>query len=177
MKKRIVVILVVLMVSILALSGCGQKEIKGEIIDAGEVSALCPEGWVNVPVEDFVRTQQEGETVFDPTRLQFDKISKSQENEFLTLGAWIYYYPKETNTEDLFVNSFSLKSEAWGPKEIGGRTWEGFVGLDLGERNATIWTEDDDAKFYVRVVLEVGKETISLEDADMQAILASIKAK
>lgn len=177
MKQRIAIALAILMVCILALSGCGQKEIKGEIIDAGQVSALCPEGWVNVPVEDFVSTQQEGESILDPTRLQFDKISKSQENEFLTLGVWIYYYPKETNTENLFVNSFSLKSEAWGPKEIDGRTWEGFVGLDLGERNATIWTEDDNAKFYVRVVLEVDKEKVSLDDADVQAILASIEAK
>lgn len=60
------------------------------------------------------------------------------------------------------------------PVTIGDYTWNGFTGKSIGTPIAVLWTgEEGEDQIQLTICLKNG-DKISLEDADVQAIIASI---
>ena len=57
---------------------------------------------------------------------------------------------------------------------IGDRTWNGFTGSSLDVPMAVLWTEGAEHSYQLNIVLESSEGSITLDDADFQAIVASI---
>lgn len=185
MKKRILIVLVAMIISTLLLSGCGKKDgaspetsgketedITGEEINAGDVIALCPEGWLSFGVPDLF-SDDEDATV--PNKLEFRKGAKDAE-DYGTPGISITYYGENETFYELNKDDYE-DSEDLGPIDFGGRTWQGFTAVDGAYKYGWLWTgtADGDEEFLVNYLCEYGGVTISIDDADVQAIISSIK--
>lgn len=176
MKKNIVSILVaVLLTAILA--GCSggssatdPADIRGETFDGGNVSALVPDGWMGFHGVDFLDEYEEG---YDPNVIQIYKGAKSELDQFSTPYVMISYYGPDNPTfepsKDFYEEGADLE-----PVTLGDYTWKGFTAKSLDTPIAILWTgEEGSDQIQVMICLENG-DKISLEDADVQAILASI---
>ena len=65
-----------------------------------------------------------------------------------------------------------------GPLALSNYTWDGFSSLrDDGQAIAILWAEEGFNIFQATVYLEEDAKTISLDDADVRAIIASISHK
>lgn len=183
MKKRIALALGVLMVCTLALFGCGEKaggnsktpvsvaDVTGETIDAGRVSALCPDGWESFGMPDLFSDDKDAMVT---NILVFRKGAKSDE-DYSNPGIKISYYGENETFYKLNKDDYG-ESEDLEPIELGGRTWEGFTGLDSGQKYVWLWTgtSDSNEEFLINFLCEYDGVTISLDDVDVQAIIASI---
>ncbi len=147
-------------------------DITGERISAGNVSALCPDGWKSYPVWDL---WAEKENTPDKDKLKFNKGAVSEDDQHFTPSIEIRYYGVDATffrpDKDRFEDPEDLA-----PMKIGERTWEGIAGLSWGNKQALIWTEDGDDEFLIAILLEYDGKKITLQDADVQAIIASITA-
>lgn len=177
MKKNIVFVLIaVLLTSIFA--GCSgapaakdPAEIKGETFDGGNISALVPEGWMGFHGTDYFDEYEEG---YDPNLIQIAKGAESDWDLFTTPYVMISYFgsdnPMMEPMKDLYEETADIE-----PVTIGDYTWKGFTGKSIGTPIAILWTgEEESDQIQVTICLENG-DKISLEDADVQAIIASIK--
>lgn len=185
MKKRIVLVVALVMVGMLTLMACGKpdseskagdanKKIKGKVVDAGTVSALCPEGWMSYGIKDLF-SDDEKATV--PNILEFRKGAKNDEDHYSKPGFTLTFYgPNETFYElnkDTYTEVKDIEAT-----EIGGRMWEGFSGINAGYRYTNVWTGTEDGdEFLITFMMDYGKEKISLDDAEVHAIIESIKVK
>lgn len=154
-------------------NGGGVQDISGEIIDVGIISALCPDGWKNYDVPDYF---SDDVNAIAPDMLEFHKKGKGEDDQFDYVGLDIQYY-KNGFSEDRPTSIFDGAVEDWGPIDLGNRTWEGFVGLD--EKRAHLWSYDGEKIPMISILmnLELEGETISLDDEDVLAIIASIKVQ
>ncbi|MBQ9833148.1 MAG: hypothetical protein IJO48_05380 [Clostridia bacterium] len=157
-----------------AQNGGNPDEITGEVFDAGNVSAMVPKGWKAFPVSDIF-SDVEGAT--NPDQVQ---IVKGGETEFDTLTKpyihVTYYGPNSsllTPDKEWYDEATDIE-----PLTLGGREWKGFTGKSFDLPITVIWTEEDanDQQYQVNIFLETSSGKISLEDADVQAIIASITA-
>ena len=187
MKKRIIILLSLIMISMFVFAGCGNKEagspvtgvntpkeVTGEIIDAGRVSALCPDGWRNFGVPDLFSDDKDA---IETNKLLFRKGSKD-ESDYSKPGISISYYGENETFYKLNKTDFEEPKDL-GPIELGGRTWEGFTASDSGQQYVWLWsgTSDSNEEFLVNFMNEYAGEKISIDDADLQAIISSIKFK
>ena len=176
MKKNIVSILVaVLLTAILA--GCSggpavtdPADITGETFDGGNVSALVPDGWMGFHGTDFFDEYEEG---YDPNVIQIYKGAKSEWDQFSTPYVMISYYgpdnPMFEPSKDNYDEGADLE-----PITLGDYTWKGFTAKSLDTPIAMLWTgEYGEGQIQLMICLENG-EKISLDDVDVQAIIASI---
>ncbi len=186
MKKLIALLLVALMVFCLVACGGDSKtddgktnegentaeEIKGEVYDTGAFKALVPEGWKAFPVSDMF---SEEENATDPEKLQIVKGGETEWDLFSKPYVGIYLYPDSslmTPSKDWYDKPADLE-----PMTIGGYTWNGFTGESAGYPQATLWTSDANGNdIQVTIILKSSDGEITLEDADVLAILESIKA-
>lgn len=186
MKKRIVLVMAILLLGILVLVGCGKKDedskvgdvnnkVKGDVIDAGSVSALCPKGWKNFGMKDLF---SEDEKAILPNKLEFRKGSKSEDDHYKKPGFTISYYNADETFYELDKDIYTEVKDIE-PTEIGGRTWEGFSGVNSGYRYTNVWTgtSESDEEFLITFMMDYGGEKISLDDEDVKAIIESIKVK
>ncbi len=143
---------------------------KGETYDAGNVSVLVPDGWKAFPVTD-VFEEYDGE--YDPTAVQVCKGGEEEWDIFTKPYMQINYYPDNSMyvSSDWYDNVVELE-----PMQIGGYTWNGFTGTSLDYPMAVLYT-DGDVQIQVSITLENTDGKISLDDADVQAIIASIQVK
>lgn len=158
-------------------TGCGERggETVGgsiEIYDAGKVSAPVPEGWMAIPVKDMWSDKGD---VMDPSRLRICKGAKVEWDLFAHPYVEIIYYDSGTDMlmppREFYRDIIELE-----PITAGDRTWEGFTGVADGQRLAILQTGERGAdQLQVTVWLEANSGTISLEDADVQVILAGIQ--
>lgn len=185
MKKRMIFILATLMVFTVILSACGSKdsdspatsgksepaEVTGEMIHAGELSALCTNGWMNFPVPDLFA---DDEDAIVPNKLLFRKGAKSQD-DYGKPGISITHYGENETFYELNKDDYA-DSEELDAINLGGRTWQGFTGLDSGSKYVWLWTGTSDSaeEFLINFMCEYDGVEISLDDADLQAIIASI---
>jgi len=58
--------------------------------------------------------------------------------------------------------------------QLGAHSWSGFIGEDGYGKSAVLWLEEGDIQYQAIIWLEVEGMSISLADADVQAILASV---
>ena len=56
--------------------------------------------------------------------------------------------------------------------ELSGRNWQGFKDLDRGD--TYIWSKEGDYHLMVIVFIESDGDKLSMEDAEVQAIISSI---
>lgn len=146
--------------------------VKGERITTGNVSALCPDGWKSYPVWDL---WAEKENTPDKNILKFNKFAKTEDDQHVTPSIEIRYYGLNSSFIEPGKDRFD-DAEDIGPTKIGNRIWKGITGLSWDTKQALIWTEDGDDEFLIAILLEYDGKSISLQDADVQAIIASITA-
>lgn len=176
MKKNIVSILVaVLLTAILA--GCSggssvtdPADITGETFDGGNVSALVPDGWMGFHGTDYFDEYEEG---YDPNVIQIAKGAKTEWDLLSKPYVMVTYFspdnPMYEPSKDYYEEGADLE-----PFTTGSYTWKGFTAKSLDTPIAILWTgEEGSDQIQVMICLENG-DKISLEDADVQAILASI---
>lgn len=182
MKKMLAMILAMSMCAA-TIAGCGGSkdkepasvdEVKGEVFDAGSVSALVPEGWVAYPVADM--WAEEADTM-DPTRIQICKDAESEMDMFTKPYVDITYYDEDSimmePSSDWYEDVEDLE-----PMTLGGKTWNGFkaTGLVGDYKFALLWTgEADGDQYQVTVWLDASEGSVNIDDADVQAILDSIQ--
>lgn len=186
MKKLIALLLVVLMV--LSLVACGGEdkpeggktdeggnavaEVKGEVYDTGIFKTLIPEGWKAFPVSDMF---SEEENATDPEKLQIIKGGETEWDLFSKPYVAINIFPNNsllTPSKDWYDNAADLE-----PLAIGGYTWNGFTAESAGVPMAMLWTEDAKGNdIQVTVMLKTTDGEVTLEDADVRAIIESIQA-
>ena len=180
MKKTIAMLLVMIL-CIGMLAGCGGKksggeapgkeESKGEIYDAGNVQMLVPEGWVAFPVMDIIAEDPNTE---DPDSINICKDAKSEFDLLTKPSIQISYYGPgfDMMKPD---KSWYENAEDVADMTIGKYTWTGFTADDFGgDKMAILWTEDGDHQYQAVVYLELSEGSVTLEDADVQAALGSV---
>ena len=176
--KKVVALLLTLVLCLSLVAACGKKEagspeeVEGEVYDAGSVSALVPEGWKAFPVADFWSDDADA---VDPTTFQIVKDGETEWDILTKPYVQIFYYGADTDmlTPD---SSWYDDAEDLDSFTTGDYTWEGFTGKSFDVPITILWTEVGDIQYQINMCTETDDETISLEDADVQAILASIEA-
>lgn len=147
------------------------EEIDGETYDAGNVSVQVPDGWKAFPVSDM---WSEDSTATDPDQVN---VVKGGETEFDLLSKpYIQIVHYEPNSMITPSKDYYDTAEDVAPITTGNLTWEGFQAEGmLGDTFILLWTTNADGhQFQVNVFNETDGGTITLDDADVQAILASI---
>lgn len=177
MKKNIVFMLAAVLLTAM-FAGCSgapgetdSENITGETFDGGNISALVPDGWMGFHGVDFFEEYEEG---YDPNVIQIAKGAKSERDQFSTPYVMISYYgpdnPMFEPSKDYYDEGADLE-----PITLGDYTWKGFTAKSLDTPIAMLWTgEQGSGQILVTLCLENG-DKISLEDADVQAIIASIQ--
>lgn len=177
--KKVVALLLAFVLCTAMLTACGGKkedapktpeEVKGTTFDAGEFSVLVPDGWLAFPVSDMF-DDYEGE--YDPTAVQICKGAESEFDLFTHPYLQINYYPDNTMTvsKDWYDNVEDIE-----PMELGSYTWNGFTCTSLDYKTAVLYTEGD-VQIQITCTLENGDYKFSIDDVDVQALLASIEIK
>lgn len=173
--------LALVLVGLLMLSlctACGAKgknqdptKITGEIFDAGNVSAMAPKGWKAFPVSD-VFDAYEGDN--NPNSIYLCKGAKNEFDLFSKPLVTITYYGPDT----IYYSAKSLFEDA---KDIEGFTlgdydWTGYEYASFEDaKTIMVETVKDDITITACFLTKTGNQTLSLEDPDIQAILANIK--
>lgn len=177
MKKNIVFMLAAVLLTAMfagcsgAPGGTDSADITGETFDGGNFSALVPDGWMGFHGVDYFEEYEEG---YDPNVIQIAKGAESEADLLFRPYVMINYYapdnPMMEPMKDLYEDAADLE-----PVTIGDYTWNGFTGTSFDTPIAVLWTgEQGSGQILVTLCLENG-DKISLEDADVQAIIASIQ--
>jgi hypothetical protein len=185
--KRMLALMMAMVLCVSMLAACGgsekkagdaagetaqEEEIKGEVFDAGNVSAFVPEGWAAFPVADM---WSDDEDAMDPDQVQICKDAKSEWDLFSKPYIAIMYYGEDT---DLIAPDSSWYEEAEDIEDIklSNLTWKGFTAVSLDMPMAILWADDGAGNQYeVTIYLKTAEAEIALDDADVLAILESIK--
>lgn len=174
--KKIISLLLVAIVAVAMLAGCsgGAKptdpaDVKGETFEGGNVSALVPDGWMGFHGADYFGDYEEG---YDPNVIQIAKGAKSEIDMLSKPYLMINFYADA----NAFSSSKSFYADAKDiePIELGNYSWTGFTVENAGYPTAVLEATDGTITIQVTAILENGNEKISLDDADVQAIIASI---
>ena len=148
----------------------GGAEIKGEAYNAGNFSALVPEGWMAIPVSDM---WSDAPNAVDPDALQIIKDGTSEFDILTKAYIQFNYYAPET---DLMVPSSEWYdgAENLDPIVAGEYTWNGFTAVSGGNTMITLWTGEAGGPQFQATLWCNGENVISASDADVLAILASV---
>ena len=186
MKKLIAILLVLTMM--FALVACGGEEepknetpkteapadggdvaVAGDTYNAGNFSALIPDGWMELPVTDMWSE----DNAIDPDHLQIIKDGTSEFDTLTKAYVDITLYGPET---DMMTPSSEWYEEATELEGFtaGGMTWNGFSAVSGGNPMTVVYTGDAGGNQYQVTLWSNGDNTISVTDADVLAILASL---
>ena len=165
--KKICVLLLLLCLCFAVACAESEQSVSEEVFDAGNVQALVPKGWKAFPYADYF---SEDPNATDPDIIRVCKGGKTEADLFSNPYLQINYYGPdiEMGSVELFYDNIV----ALAPQQIGNYTWNGFTTNDYGGTNAILYTTDGEHQFQVSVWM--GDNEIHLEDADVQAIIASI---
>lgn len=175
--KRWILLALIVVLSAMMLIGCGgggaqatdPAEVKGETYDAGNVSALVPTGWKAFPATDLF-DEYDGDN--NPNTLYIYKGAKNEFDMFSCPGITINYY--EDATSFMSAKSFYDDAADIDPVELGAYTWNGYTATSVDYPYTILEGTDGEAAIQVSILMENGDKKISLEDVDVQAIIASI---
>lgn len=154
-----------------------EKPVTGEMYDTGQFQILVPEPWKAIPIQDpfaagrpvmtdCVFLRKGGESDWKVTEKPYIRI------DCYGAGEWENQPPDES----LYRNVEQLP-----PMELGGLLWEGYTAdnyqgkAKIGSQ-AVLWTEDGIYTYQALVWFKSGGDSISLDDGDVQAILAGVSA-
>ena len=166
------------------LAGCRESEspavsgveISGEIYSTGEFQAFVPEGWRTFPITDPFAEGQ-------PVKTDCFFLNKGGESDwhvyekpYIRLE---HFGPDEPMDEPVPDPALERDMEEYLPMQFGDLIWNGYAadnyhGKARIGRFATLWAERDGHEYLALVCFKSGGESVRLEDADVQAILASV---
>lgn len=183
MKKVLTWLLVVSM--FFCFTACGSEEevpnitpndetpaaITGETYNAGNVSALKPDGWMAVPTMDM---WSDDPNATDPDQFTLVKDGKSEFDVLSKPNIQVIHYEPESMmvpSKDLYEGAQDLA-----PITAGSLTWEGFSGKDfMGNSLIILWsTNAAGHQFQLNIFNETDAGKFLLTDADVMAILESV---
>lgn len=147
-----------------------KPEIAGEMYDTGEFRALVPEGWQAFPVTDVFSE----DNAVDTSCFHIIKDGTSDLDLFSKPYVRFDYYGSDTMMMKP-DSSWYENVEDVAPMQLGEHSWSGFTGEDGYGKMAVLWAEEGDIQYQVTIWLEVENKKITLEDTDVQAILASVE--
>ncbi len=166
-KTKIILLVLVVALALTAFCACGKgaksiEDVKGETIDAGNIKALCPTGWLNDPVSDYSSDEDDA---IDPDTVRFIKGAKSSlgilTKPYVQIGyaesGWTVYTDWYDDVEEVSV-------------EIAGKKYTGFTFDSIGTKEAMLYNEDKTIQIII-----VRIDEVSYDDIEVQAIIASIE--
>jgi|GEM_PF-1520731 len=178
--KRTIVMMLALLLCISVLAGCGSNDnghtaentadmgnavdTAGKTHSTGVFRVHIPEGWLEIP---FTLNGEH-----NPSALGVYKGANSQFDMLTTPSIQINCPSSRARIsarKGAFTNVSDIK-----PLALANYTWEGFTGEYSGAPYAILWDAEKKDDFQVTICLEMGTK-ISLADADVLAILASIE--
>ncbi len=185
MRKKIVKIMTLLLAAAMVLStaACGEREtvstssegdvsVSGKTIKTTNISALCPEGWGNIELEDTTSSE---ENAVLPNELKFVKGGSSEQDTETNAYVDIVYYSANQDIMQIDPNQWFESVATLDAIQTGDTTWSGYTGLSLGVPFAYVYTQKDDAMVEVWLYTREGSENAAaITDADVLAILQSI---
>ena len=149
--------------------------IKGKEIEAGNVSAICPDGWKSVGVPDYSASDAD---TLSTDKLRFINGGSSAEDatSYPTIEISCYNADyEEEDPENVYGSVTEIESFS-----TGNYTWEGYTGTSLGVSFTHLSTTDGSHKYIVMLyeLSNIGNgEDAAVSDSDVQGILASIEAE
>ena len=137
--------------------------------DTGVFSVAQPDGWGIAPVPDSLK-KFDGKT--NPNSVYAIKGGKEDSDVISCPYLWITWYPKGNyvSSKGFYDNVKDLD-----PVTIGGRDWTGFSFSSMDTPGISIEAREGDGQWVVMLSTERTNSKISLEDADVKAIIESIK--
>ena len=179
MKKWMMILLsLVLCLSLFA--GCsntgtpggeGGGEVPGEYYDAGNVSAFIPKGWTAFPVADVFADDGAN----DPDAVTICKDGKDDFDLLTKPFVRIDFYGPDSIMQEPDPTWYS-DTEVLKPMKLGDHTWNGFTAVESDKKLAVLWTDvEGDVQYQASVWLDASEGSITLEDADVRAILEKVK--
>lgn len=158
------------------------EEITGGIYDAGELHALVPDGWAAFPIPDVFA----GEPDAVKTSC-FHIIKGGLSEKDLHTKLYIRLELHRSDGQMTAPDPALYKNiEDAGPLDLGGHSWSGYVcedcfggyGKPVIGRMAVLCAEADGTRYeaVIRLGFNGQEGKISLEDRDVQAILASVQS-
>jgi len=150
--------------------------ITGELYDTGEFQVFVSEGWRIFPVTDPFADGRPVKT----DCIQLNKGGESDwhvfEKPYLQLD---YFSPDEPIEQSSPDPALWRDIEEYPPMQFGDLIWNGYAadnyhGRARIGRFAILWTEQDGHHYQALICFKSGGESIRLEDADVQAVLASL---
>ncbi len=180
MKKRSALVIAVICALTIGLCACGSGNggnggdgaAKGEEISCEVFTAVCPNGWQNLPYTDIF-AEEEG--TLKPNVLEFVKGSFKDEldsygkaNVVITCADSDVY---QLDLKDMYENVQDVTFDA------GGLTWEGFTGDSLGYTNLYVTSKTDACTWEISGVMSGGDTSYTLDDPDFISIIESLQMK
>ncbi len=152
-------------------AGSGNTEITvpGEAYSTGEFQALVPEGWAAFPITDAFSE----DNAVDTSCFNIIKGGTSDLDLFSKPYVRLDYYGPDTQMMKP-SSEYYENVEDVAPMQLGSHSWSGFIGEDGYGKSAILWVEEGDIQYQAIIWLEIENEKISLDDKDVQAILASV---
>ena len=144
-------------------------EIKGELYDAGNVTVFVPEGWKAFPQAD-VFSDEEG--AVNPDVLRVCKGGETDWDLFSKPNIQINYWGPSV-TGMLTDKDWYDNAEDIDPITTGEHNWIGYKGESLGSKLIILFEDLGNIQYQATLWYETDGGSISLEDPDVLAILAS----
>lgn len=165
-----------------SMAGCGSsgsssgakteaEQVKGEVYETSVMSVLVPDGWMVFPKADIF--EEYPDEPGNPNGMQIYKGAEDEIDAFTKPGLTIDYYNSDTTM--VSPKSYYSDAEDITPFTTGDYTWEGFTATSL-DKPLTVLISND-PQIQVSVWTDNDDGTISVDDADVQAILSSITIK
>ena len=183
-QRRISLAAAFVLAAALVLAACGSQEgqtettsgsenqIHGKVVDAGEISALCPDGWTSVGLPDL-EAEDGREMRKDGLRFVKGTGSDTDNSAFIEL----IIYRSENEIPETDPSKWYDNVNNTGNIVTGDYTWNGFSALSLGEPMVYLKTAANDCAFTATLYTQEGNPlAASVQDSDVQAILSSVKA-
>ena len=148
-----------------------EANIDGDLYDAGHVMVLVPEGWKAFPETD-VFAEEDG--AMNPDVLNVSKGGQSDMDLFTKPYVRINYFGPSIQMGKPDASWYEDVKEVE-PFTAGEHEWFGFTCDSLGTDLAILWCEEGNIQYQASIFLGSGDDTISHEDADVQAIWASVR--
>jgi len=148
-----------------------KTETAGERYDAGNITVLVPEGWKAFPDLD-VFSEEEGAT--NPDVLNVSKGGQSDMDLFTKPYVRIAYSGPSVQMLEPDADWYEDVEEL-DPIITGEHEWSGFSCKSMGVPLTILWCEEGSIQYQATLSLGSDGDTISHQDADVQAILASVQ--
>lgn len=144
-------------------------EVPGEVYSTGEFQALVPEGWTAFPITDVFSDDDAADT----SCFNIIKGGTSDLDLFSKPYVRLDYYGPDTQMMKPSSEYYENVEEV-APLQLGAHSWSGFIGEDGYGKSAILWVEEGNIQYQAIIWLEIENEKITIEDEDVQAILASV---